>query len=305
LQVASISSSHCCLLTITNQFPATIVSSETVMIQDIYPHLLDNTYLIVSDIQENDYIFHFQGNSLLLKQVNDSLAIPVKKDLPGCEKKSNFLFTLNHINCFLVWECIVPENTNFIYREINFFRTLPQKEIAWAAILSLQLMTWYTQNKFCGQCGTPTNHKSDERAIICPSCQTTIYPKISPAIIVAIICNDKILLASGVNFRSNFYSLIAGYADIGESLEETVVREVKEEVGIDVKNIRYYKSQPWPFSGSMMIGYIAEADDSQPIRIDKTEISDAAWYSRGNLPNHPPAISIAGELIDMFERNEV
>jgi len=97
--------------------------------------------------------------------------------------------------------------------------------------------------------------------------------------------------------------LIAGYVDIGESLEETVVREVKEEIGIDVKNIRYYKSQPWPFSGSMMIGYWAEADDLQPLRLDENEISEAGWYSRGNLPNHPVNISIAGEMIELFEKN--
>ena len=98
---------------------------------------------------------------------------------------------------------------------------------------------------------------------------------------------------------------MAGYVDIGESLEETVMREVKEEVGLDVRNIRYYKSQPWPFSGSMMIGFFAEADDTQPICTDNVEITDAHWYSRGQLPNHPPVISIAGEMIDKFEKGEV
>jgi NAD+ diphosphatase len=122
---------------------------------------------------------------------------------------------------------------------------------------------------------------------------------------VAILCNDKILLAQGVSFRSSFYSLVAGYADIGESLEDAVVREVKEEVGLDIKNIRYYKSQPWPFSGSMMIGFIAEADDTQPISIDKKEIINAAWFTRGNLPIHPVAISIAGEIIEKFEKKEL
>jgi NAD+ diphosphatase len=189
--------------------------------------------------------------------------------------------------------------------EISFFRTIPQKEIAWAGSVGFQLMNWYAQNKYCGKCGAPTVLKNDERAIICPSCQTIVFPRISPAIIVAILCNDKILLARGANFRGNFYSLVAGYADIGESLEDTVAREVKEEVGLDIRNIRYYKSQPWPFSGSMMIGYIAEADDTQPICIDKTEIAEAAWFTRGNLPNHPITISIAGEIIEKFEKREI
>jgi NAD+ diphosphatase len=122
---------------------------------------------------------------------------------------------------------------------------------------------------------------------------------------VAIVCNDKILLAHNANFQENWYSLVAGYVDIGESLEETVVREVKEEVGLDIKNIRYYKSQPWPFSGSLMIGFFAEADDTQPISPDYIEITDAEWYSRGSLPNHPTTISIAGELIERFEKGEI
>jgi NAD+ diphosphatase len=275
------------------------------MIQNIHPHLLNNNFVVTSGMLENDYIFHFKENSLLLKQSGREFEIPRMKDLPSCNHDGIFLFTLNNINCFLVWDCPEQDNKAFFYQEINFFRTLPQKEIAWAGIISLQLMTWYAQNKFCGRCGEHTVLKGDERAIICPSCQTTIYPKISPAIIVAILCNDKILLASGVNFRSNFYSLVAGYADIGESLEDTVAREVKEEVGIDIKNIRYYKSQPWPFSGSMMIGYIAEGDDTQPIQIDKIEIEDAAWFPRGNLPNHPTNISIAGEIIEKFEKGQL
>ena len=101
------------------------------------------------------------------------------------------------------------------------------------------------------------------------------------------------------------YSIIAGYADVGESLEETVIREVKEEVGVDITNLRYYKSQPWPVSGSMMIGFFAEADCNQSIKIDNKEITHAAWFTRGNLPNHPNNFSIAGELIDLFEKGEI
>jgi NAD+ diphosphatase len=171
--------------------------------------------------------------------------------------------------------------------------------------VGFQLRNWYLQNKFCGKCGSKTKEKQDERAIICPTCHAVVFPQKSPAIIVAIVCNDKILLAHNYNFEENRYSLVAGYVEIGESLEETVKREVKEEVGLDIKNIRYYKSQPWPFSGSMMIGFFAEADDTQPICPDNIEITEAKWFCRGNLPNHPPKISIAGEMIDKFEKGEI
>jgi len=275
------------------------------MIQDIYPHQFSNEFVVSSGIQDDDFVFHFKENSLLLKQNGEGIEFPRKKDLSGIVSDGIFLFTLDNTRCFLVSECAVPENNEFAYHEINYFRTIAQKEIDWASIVAFQLKNWYAQNKFCGKCGASTVLKKGERAIFCHSCHTTYYPKISPAIIVAIVSGDKILLARGVNFRSNFYSLVAGYVDIGESIEDAVVREVKEEVGIEIKNLRYYKSQPWPFSGSMMIGFIADADDSQPIQIDENEISEAAWFTRDNLPNHPQQRSIAGELIEKFVKGEL
>lgn len=274
------------------------------MIQDIHPHVFSNTFVITTGIQENDYVFHFKGDSLLLKKDGDEFEIPKMEDIKGNCSDGIFLFTLNNVNCFLVWECSVPDSNLFAYHEINYFHTISQKEIDWISIMAFQLKNWYTQNKFCGKCGNPTVLKNDERAICCPSCQTVLFPKISPAIIVAILSGDKILLARGANFREGFYSLVAGYVDVGESIEDAVIREVKEEVGIAIKDIRYYKSQPWPFSGSMMIGFIAEADGAQTIQIDNKEIVDAAWFSRSNLPDHPTNRSIAGEIIDKFVNRE-
>ena len=275
------------------------------MIQDIHPHRFSNTFIKTSGIQEEDYVFHFNGNSLLLKQSGDRFEFPRKRDLKECDPEGIFLFTLDDLNCFLVRNCNVPESEKFVYHEINFYRTIPQKEIDWTSIVAFQLMNWYTQNKFCGKCGKPTVLKNNERAIFCSTCQVTKYPVISPAIIVAVLRGDKILLARGPNWRENYFSLVAGYVDVGESIEDAVAREVKEEVGLDIKNIRYYKSQPWPFSGSMMIGYIADADDNQSILIDNNEIAEAAWFPRDNLPNHPNERSIAGEMIEKFVRGEL
>lgn len=272
------------------------------MLHDIQPHQFSNKYIQVSGIRDEDYVFYIKDNALLLKQKATDFEIPLRKDFNGLGDEGIFLFSLDNINCFLVNDCCVPDDSCYIFHDINFFRTMHQKEIAWASILALQLMNWYNLNRFCGQCGNPLTKKSDERALSCDRCGNTVYPKISPAIIVAILGRDKILLARGVNFRQGFYSLVAGYADVGESLEEAVAREVKEEVGVDVKNIRYYKSQPWPVSGSMMIGFIADADENQPLTADPKEISDAGWFTRGNLPNHPPNLSIAGEMIELFEK---
>ncbi|HLO58152.1 MAG TPA: NAD(+) diphosphatase [Bacteroidales bacterium] len=277
------------------------------MIQDIYPHFLNNRFTEAAiATNDNDFIFVFRNDKILLRQTGDELEIPTKKYFKGTLESAVYLFSLDNSRCYLAGDSVLPEDESFVFYEMTFFRTARQKEIAWASLVAHQIMHWYDQNQFCGKCGSSMSHKTDERALVCTECKNTVYPRISPAIIVAIICGNKILLAKGVNFRGGFYSLIAGYADIGESLEETVVREVKEEVGIDVFNIRYYKSQPWPLSGSMMIGFIAEADDTRPITIDEKEIAGAAWFERGSLPQHSPSeISIAGEMIERFESGEL
>jgi NAD+ diphosphatase len=274
------------------------------MIQDIDPHIFSNRFSEIEEIAPDDLIFYYREGMLMMKKNIHGPDIPRYCDFAELSDncKPVFLFSINKNNCYLLqnWPDENPEK--YTFEEINFVRTYEKKEIAWVSLVAYQLMNWYHLNQFCGKCGTKTVLKSDERAIICNHCETTVYPKISPAVIVAITCKNKILLARGKNFRSNFFSLVAGYVDIGESLENTVMREVKEEVGIDVWNIRYYKSQPWPFSGSMMIGFWAEADDSQPITIDEHEITDAFWFERGKLPNHPPNMSIAGEMIELFEK---
>jgi NAD+ diphosphatase len=276
------------------------------MIQDIFPHQFGNTFKPNAQLHDNDYIFHYKDNTLLLKTDGDVYALPQKKDFQTItEANAVFLFTLNHLNCFWVTGDVKMNACNFEYHELNFFRSLKQKEIAWVGPVGHQLKTWYEQNRFCGKCGTKNDFKEDERAMICPDCKHVTYPKISPAIIVAIRSGNKILMVKGSSSRIKYYALVAGYAEIGESLEQTVVREVKEEVGLDVTNIRYYKSQPWPFSGCMMVGFTAEADENQPFKLDPNEIAEAHWYTKDNMPEHSPNISIGGELIEQFIKGNI
>jgi NAD+ diphosphatase len=277
------------------------------MIHEISPHRFNNQYIHYPVAGEDDLIFHFKGNALLLKNCGDDFELPRKRDFPEVSEFAEFLFlfSLDDVPCFLVMDDLQSYNPECTLKEIQFFRSTGKRELAWAMLAGFHLMNWYMQNKFCGKCGAENKHKPEERAIYCPDCSATVYPKISPAIIVAILSTNKILLARNANFPGGWYSLVAGYADIGESLEDALVREVKEEVGLDVWNIRYYKSQPWPLSGSMMIGFIAEADEKQQVVIDKIEITDAAWFTRDNLPNHPSTISIAGEMIEKFKNGEL
>jgi NAD+ diphosphatase len=278
------------------------------MINEIFPHNFDNHYQQNRQIEPHDFVLHYKDNSLLLKMVGDDLHLPRKKDFLAIteQTETTFLFSLDEVSCYLVWDELPADNVDFSFKEISFFRTASLQEVAWVSIVGYHLWNWYSEHRYCGKCGTKTEHKTDERAMHCPNCGTLFFPKISPAIIVAITCNDKLLLARNSAFQGAWYSLIAGYVDVGETLEETVKREVKEEVGLEVKNIRYCMSQPWPLSGSMMIGFVAEAVDNQEIRIDGKEIAEAAWFGRDNLPNHPPAhIGISGVLIDKFEKGEL
>ncbi len=165
--------------------------------------------------------------------------------------------------------------------------------------LAGQFITWSRNHRFCGKCGSLTADKKDERAKVCTSCGQVYYPRLSPAIIVAVTKDDKLLLASSPRFRSKFYSVLAGFVEPGETLEECVKREVKEEVGIEVKNIKYFDSQPWPFPDSLMIGFTAEYESGE-IKPDKKEIVDVGWFKRDEIPGIPSSISIARRLIDWF-----
>ncbi|RKD92063.1 NAD(+) diphosphatase [Mangrovibacterium diazotrophicum] len=276
------------------------------MIQDIFPHQFDNQYKANQLVADSDWLFYFENNQLLVKPTGDQFFIPKKKDFPAVDTTSaTFLFSLNEASCFLISGKPEIDSADFEYKDMNFIRAIDQPEIAWTALAAFQLMNWYKQNKFCGKCGSPMQLKADERAIVCPSCKNLVFPKISPAVITAIICDDKILLARNASFTNNRFALIAGYVDIGETLEQAVCREIKEEVGLEITKLHYYASQPWPLSGSLMLGFVAEADDRQPIVIDNKEIVEAGWFSRGQLPNVPNNTSIAGEMIEKFEKGEL
>jgi NAD+ diphosphatase len=168
-----------------------------------------------------------------------------------------------------------------------------------AAGRATQIVEWAATHRFCGRCAAPTERVAGERCMRCPACELMSYPRISPAIIVLVRRGDEALLARGARFPAAFYSTLAGFAEVGESLEETLAREVREEVGVEVKNARYFGSQPWPFPHSLMIGFVAEWAGGD-IKADGKEILDARWFRADALPAIPPPISIARRLIDAW-----
>jgi NAD+ diphosphatase len=294
-------------ITINSIIFVLITLNQTIMINEIHPHSLDVLYVSDKTISDGDYVLLYSDRTILLKGDAAAPVIPQWKDFSEQLNKKEliYLFCLDDTNCFLYRSAINTLPKGMQYHTIDLFRIAPQK-LGWTMILGFQLNNWYQNHQYCGKCGKSTEPDKKERAIVCKACNTTFYPNISPAIIVAIICKDKILLARGNHFPAGRYSLVAGYTNVGETLEETVIREVNEEVGLEVKNIRYYKNHPWPLSGSLMVGFIAEADDQQPLVIDGNELADAAWFSREELPEHYSAkISISGEMIAKFKNGEI
>ena len=164
-------------------------------------------------------------------------------------------------------------------------------------------MDWDRDDQYCSRCGTKNERRSEERAKQCPACGSVSFPRISPAVIVLVERDGKALLARSGRFPEGLFSTIAGFVEPGETLEDAVRREVREETGIDVKNIRYFGSQPWPFPDSLMVGFTAEYAGGE-ITVDDNEILDARWFGAENLPEIPGKVSIARALIDWFLRKQ-
>jgi len=194
----------------------------------------------------------------------------------------------------------IPDTTKFINVR-HLYRT-SSENLFFLAGLGRQISDWDRTFRFCGKCGHPTDNHPRERVKICHNCDHISYPKISPAMICSVTRGNEILLARGSKFSRPVYSVLAGFVEPGETLEETVEREVMEETGISVKNIEYFGSQPWPFSSSLMVAFTAEYDFGE-IKIDNKEILDAGWFTSVNLPMLPTHHSIAHRLIMNFVEN--
>jgi NAD+ diphosphatase len=162
---------------------------------------------------------------------------------------------------------------------------------------ALQLIDWDRTHQFCGRCGTPTEAKRDERARVCPACKLSAYPRVAPATMMLVRRGRELLLGRSPHFPPGMYSALAGFVEPGESLEQCVAREVEEEVGVQVNNIRYFASQSWPFPHSLMIAFVCDWVSGE-IRPQETEIEEANWFEVLQLPKLPSKISIARRLID-------
>ena len=247
--------------------------------------------------------FAFQENKLLVYEEPSGVSLPLLVDfseLGLTPLSKHYLGSFDHRPCHAVEvaEGAIPP-AGMTFQGLRQVYGRLDEDLFWIAGRAVQIIDWDRTHRFCGRCGTPLRTKGTERAKECPQCGLLHFPRLAPAIIVLVERGSKLLLARSRHFMPGMFSVLAGFVEPGESLEEAVVREVREEVGIDVKDIKYFGSQPWPFPHSLMIGFTATYAGGE-ITIDDTEIEDAGWFTVDSLPRIPGKISIARKLIDWF-----
>ena len=278
------------------------------MIQDIYPHKLKNTFIPGLEADASSLVIHFNKDGMILIK-SEGKPFPRLSEFKTSPDTLTYLFSMDEDNFFLAEDetVVLPEGTE--YKRVREFRKMdvPKKSV-FEAFTAKQLNSWYVNNRYCGRCGELTGRSSIERAIVCEKCGNTIYPRVVPAVIVGLIKRgasrdeDEILLTKYIG-RSDvpYYALIAGFTEIGETFEQTVAREASEETGLKVKNIRYYKSQPWGVVDDILAGFYCELDGSDQITRDEGELSVAEWVRRENVVLQPDDFSLTNEMMTLFK----
>lgn len=277
------------------------------MIQDIEPRIFSNEFRD-KKAEEKDLFLAYKGDSVLVREDKDKLWYPSFSDFleshPQLMDNSQFLFTIDDLNYYLVEYDRLDELAGWSYVSNSRFRSEKKYWRSFAGVVGWQLNRWYKDHKFCSRCGEKLKASDTQRLLYCESCGMTVYPTISPCIIVGLYDKDRLLLTKYANRQYQRYALIAGFNEIGESLEQTVRREVMEEVGLKVKNIKYYKSQPWPFTDTLLAGFFAELDGDDKIVLDEEELSVGIWMNREDIPKQDNRISLTGEMMEVFRNKE-
>ncbi|MBO4872401.1 MAG: NAD(+) diphosphatase [Lachnospiraceae bacterium] len=276
------------------------------MIQDIFPHRYDNSFLHRRGPRPDDFVLYQRNEKeLLIREELGAFRFPTVSEV-GAEGLY-FAFLIDDTAFFIGPEkgSRDPGLEGFVYTDQSRCRTLQPKHLAFAGITGMQLIRWLLTQTYCGCCGTKLEESSWERAFICPRCRKTTYPKLMPAVIVAVTHEDKILATAYANRPARGLALIAGFTEIGETVEETVHREVMEEVGIRVKNLRYYKSQPWSFTDTLLMGFYCELDgECEDIVLDREELKEARWIRREDLPDRSGEPALTAEMMQRFKEGK-
>ncbi len=278
------------------------------MIQDIQPHHYDNQYRQVPPDREC-LALYYEERSVLMKRTAEGIEFPRFQDLERLNEEiyedAVYLFSIDDERYYLVQEISREPLSEFAMENTEIFRTAEPRYRSFAGITGYQLCSWYRSRKYCGRCGSLMKRDEKERMLRCGECGNMEYPKICPAVIIGVTDGSRILMSKYAGRAYKKYALLAGFTEIGETAEETVAREVMEEVGLKVKNIRYYKSQPWSFSDTLLLGFYCDLDGDGAVTLDREELALAEWFEREDIPDTASTESLTNEMIMRFKNGEV
>lgn len=276
------------------------------MIQDIQPHHYKNEYQPTAPDQ-NSFLLCYEGRKALVKQTDGEITFPTFEEAEACNDRDSlykdytYLFSIDEMRFYLGGHVSCESLKEYTWEDTQLFRYTKPKYLGFAGITGWQLYKWYGSHHYCGRCGTPLLKDEKERMLYCPECHNMEYPKICPAVIIAVTNGNRILMSKYAGREYKKYALLAGFAEIGETIEETVKREVMEEVGLKVKNVTYYKSQPWSFTDTLLLGFFCELDGEENITLDKEELALAEWFEREEIPVKPEDCSLTNEMMMAFK----
>ena len=271
------------------------------MIQDIDPSRLDNTYRPRLPLPEDNVLVFDGGGKLLVRIQDGNIRFTTGSDITA--ERAVYLFSVDEVGCFCVPEPAETPLPGFEFRTVRELRDAGGGKELFAAFTAYHLWRWYADNRRCGRCGGEYEGHPTERALRCRTCGHTIYPRINPAVIVGVTRGDSLLIT---RYRQGYAhnALVAGFTEIGETLEQTVRREVMEETGVSVHNIRYYKSQPWGMAQDLLVGFFCDADEGSVIRMDPGELKYADWIRREDIVLQPNHLSLTNEMMSVFKEGK-
>ena len=267
------------------------------MIQDIEPSRLDNTF-VPGVPRAEDYVLLFDNEGRLFTGIEDGrIRFTTGNDVPA--ENTVYLFSVDGAGYFCALDPAEAALPGFEFLSVRELRDAGGGKELFAAFTAYHLWRWYADNCRCGRCGGENKCHTSERALQCSCCGHVIYPRINPAVIVGVIKGDNLLIT---RYRKGYAhnALVAGFTEIGETLEQTVQREVMEETGVSVHNIRYYKSQPWGMAQDLLTGFYCDADEGAVIRMDPNELKYAEWVKREDIVLQPNNLSLTNEMMKKF-----
>ena len=274
------------------------------MIQDIFPHVYHNEMKWKAPDDEDFILCYSPQRTLFCKVEGDTIVLPHVAELPALRDGLQYLFSID-ARAYYLAESETAPGEGWEALPTGKLRSFPRRTRIFAAAAGESLYRWYSGQRFCGRCGARMEKSKAERAMVCPDCGNTVYPKICPAVIVAVHDGERLLLTRYKDRPIKHYALVAGFNEIGESIEETVHREVLEETGVRVKNLKFYKSQPWVFTDTLLFGFFAELDGSDHITVQEDELSEATWVDRRDVPEDTTGFSLTAEMIEQFRLGRI